>query len=475
MQNNNLLLRNNVVQKTPLSSPVASVAPNSVVTTIDNIPLEDIANKIVEGYRPFLSCNFYGTPELRYIKRPENPKPRIIIVLHYKMCSYLGDYGAGKTLKTFSLLPGEKTTITIRSYQHNEVVASKSENVLDSFSQSSANELQNSIQAETAYQNTTEMSKLNELVATFGVESTGKMSLGFVSGGVKMSNSAGFNHTTSLNETMAEQVSNLVNATNSHVSQSNSVREVEVNTNTTTTSISETEQTVTRVLENINKSRVLNFVFRQLLQEYFTITYLDDVHIVYTNGYPESQIVSSLANIDELLEQVVPDQDSRTKISNSIYSYLCNIVDYTGTKVSFIEKVDEDMGNCIDPSAETIKHSYVRKRKDLLQEYNGKTVHGIILDVTNRILRTPSVMVDALLGQGEALDCYNTKLQQAATYQADLENEKMRQAMAIISGITDPLQQAALYKKVFGDCCDVPQSGCGCIDSITKARDTETV
>lgn len=38
-----------------------------------------------------------------------------------------------------------------------------------------------------------------------------------------------------------------------------------------------------------------------------------------------------------------------------------------------------------------------------------------------------------------------------------------QQSMYIIEAITDPVERAALYKIVSGDCCDVPQSGgCGC-------------
>jgi len=43
------------------------------------------------------------------------------------------------------------------------------------------------------------------------------------------------------------------------------------------------------------------------------------------------------------------------------------------------------------------------------------------------------------------------------------EKSRIQQAMDLIDSITDPLEKAKLYKKVFGDCCDVPQSGgCGC-------------
>ena len=55
-----------------------------------------------------------------------------------------------------------------------------------------------------------------------------------------------------------------------HVQTADTQRQVEINADVTSTAISETEQTTTRTLEKIDRSRVLNFVFRQLLQELFT-------------------------------------------------------------------------------------------------------------------------------------------------------------------------------------------------------------
>jgi len=44
----------------------------------------------------------------------------------------------------------------------------------------------------------------------------------------------------------------------------------------------------------------------------------------------------------------------------------------------------------------------------------------------------------------------------------------MELPLDIIENIPDPIERAKLYKKVFTDCCDVPQSGgcgCGCNDN----------
>ena len=222
---------------------------------------------------------------------------------------------------------------------------------------------------------------------------------------------------------------------------------------------SETETTTTRTLENINRSRVLNFVFRQLLQEYYTITYLDDVSLVYSNGYDTSR-----KRRDPRIARQLPAFGARRRRTGvavgaqHIYVELCNLTDYTGTRVSFIEKVTEKHGNCIEPEEGQAASQLRRKRRDLKQTYRDKTVNGIILNVTHRVLRTPSVIVDALLGQGEALDCYNQQLQQAAFDGAHLANRKLEQAIAVIDAIADPAEKARLYNHVFGTCCPTPQT-----------------
>jgi hypothetical protein len=235
-------------------------------------------------------------------------------------------------------------------------------------------------------------------------------------------------------------------------------RQIQINTDVTSTAVTETETTTTRTLENMNRSRVLNFVFRQLLQEYYTLTYLNDVSLLYSNGYDTSVKTGTLSSMGNLLRSVLIDAKTVDSVRNDIYVHLCNIADYTGTRVSFIEKVTERHGNCIEPSQQDRPVSYVRKRKDLAQSYEDKTVNGIILDVTQRVLRTPAVIIDALLGQGAALDCYNEELQEAAVIAAQLANRKIDQALALIDAIVDPADKARLYNNVFGTCCSTPQT-----------------
>lgn len=413
-----------------------------------------LAVRIKHGYMPVPYIRFSGIRDIRYIKKPIAPNPQITMVLHYKVCSYLGDYGAGQTIKTFSLLPGEKMEISIRHYLRNEITKKQTEHVLDSFSTSAAEDLQNTVEHENTFTSSNSETDTKEknwnVGGNLGV-SVGVFNLG-VQGGV------GGTKGHSVNSASQNMVRDLDSAITKHVAKADTLRQIDVNTESTSSSISEDEETIKRYLENYNKSRVLNFVFRQLLQEYFTITYLDSVTFSYTNGYPDHTKSCDLGGLEKMLSEILIDDASVQAEANKIYTYLCNVVDYQGTKQQFIELVSEDNGNCINPTAPHVVTSYVRKKASVSQTYKGKTVNGVILSTVHRVIRTSSLVADALLGQGEALDCYNQKLQDSASINAHLSNLEMVQKIASIEQIADPIQRAEEYKKIFGSCCTTPQT-----------------
>lgn len=449
----------------------------------------DLISQIQAGLQPIKAFSMYGRPIVKFMREPVTPKPKLVISLEYRVCSFLGDYGAGKTVKTFSLLPGEKTEIAIKTYKHTETTRTRSENVLDSFSESSTQELEQMVQLESSSNGGQDITD----TVTNGVSEseTGGHEIGggltisgeikgieiglngnaSTSGGATTTNTSGNSHT--VNSYSSEMVSNLESAMDKQVSISTAVREISINTEVSESIKEGTETSTVRKLENINYSRVLNFVFRQLLQEYLTITYLENVRFVYTNGYQETKVVTGLEGLPGLLASLFQSSTQANAVLDAIMAHLCNISDYEGVMHSFVEHISEQIESCCGSGSFSQVREYCRKRKGLAQTWNGITVPGIIVSTKRRILPTDSVICEALLGQGEALDCYNQKLQDAATIKAqlenrriELENAKIEQAIRILDLIDDPQLKAEMYKKVFSDCCDVPQSGCGCQSNI---------
>ena len=412
-----------------------------------------IANKINDGFRPVVSKRPSGLQGLTFQPRPTKATPRLYLVMKMRMASYLGDYGAGQTLSTFSLLPGEKTVIEIVDYRHREETRSSSQSVLDSYSESAMDDLQTTIESQAEANVSVSETDVDSMAA----ETSGGGKFSFLGIGVNAEAGASASSVNTMTESVSSTMNTMNSAVSHHVQTADTQRQIEINTDVTSTDTTSTTTTTTRTLENINRSRVLNFAFRQLLQAYDTITYLDDVSFVYTNGFDNSRKTAALSTLENLLSDVLIDRAAVDEIKNQIYIHLCGIPDHTGTKVSFIEKVTEKATNCIEPGKGERNVGYVRKRKGLQQAYKDKVVDGIILNVTSRVLRTPAVIVDAVLGQGEALDCYNQELQEAAFTTAHLANRKTEQALAILDAIDDPIEKARFYNNVFGTCCGTPQ------------------
>lgn len=124
-----------------------------------------MAAYIKEGYIPFFFRNFAGEIDIEYRCEPLL-YPRIYLIEHNRVATYARDYGAAKTVGTFTLLPGEKTSISIRSYSKKEITKAKSENVLDSFSNNSANTLEHILQSEVQTKTGDESSNTNALNST---------------------------------------------------------------------------------------------------------------------------------------------------------------------------------------------------------------------------------------------------------------------------------------------------------------------
>jgi hypothetical protein len=60
-------------------------------------------------------------------------------------------------------------------------------------------------------------------------------------------------------------------------------------------------------------------------------------------------------------------------------------------------------------------------------------------------LHTDAVITDCILGNGEALDCYNQKLQDANSMKMGLENMKALQAIALIESMNTADEKVSAY------------------------------
>ncbi|WP_197479904.1 Ig-like domain-containing protein [Paenibacillus swuensis] len=340
---------------------------------------------------------------------------RIILVESYRLTSYLANYGAGRTIKTFSLLPGEKSKISIKSYSQNETTMKSASTILDSVTDDISIEFENSIAKEQSDKKNYSESNDYKLEATAGV------SWGWGSASLSASTSGGTN---SAREQFAK---NVVNNTQKHVSKASARRDVQINTTYEEKNTTSEESSIVREIENINVSRTLNFVFRQMNQEFLTFLHLVDVRI----GFFETFVVGenkyrevTLPQLDALIKDtIIPEK--RVEVRNAILYQLLNVFDYQDRHHAFVEEEPFKDRNGQDIP---LSH-YLRVKKDYVTEYVDEAsgtaieVPGIILAANRNVLRTEGIVVEALLGQGEALDDYSRNLQAESVREKELRND----------------------------------------------------
>lgn len=409
-----------------------------VANFVTKLPLNAIAQEISRGKVLNMRRNMYGSVVAETIDPPTQITPRLMIVERYRLSSFLGQYGAGRTLNTFTLLPGEKTTITIKSYTKTTTEAQQASSILDSFSQTSADEFEKSLETEQS-----DRSK-QDTATSFEASMEGQYGVAFAT---HVSAKAGFK-TSSANsrEQFGKSVSN---ATSKHAQAASAKRDVKIDTTNKQTTEGGTEQVVVRELTNINVGRTLNFVFRQMIQEFITVVHLIDVSVAYWDGLPQNKHEVPLHELDELLDQWAQSKEAADTLRAAVFASVRHIVDWEGATQSFIEEHQ--------PFAD--EPAYLRVVPQLVDEYHDVTgnkfsVPGIIVRANKQTLRTEGVIVEALLGQGNALDPYSMALQEQAVRAKELEN-KAREDLAAqaLLGRTvidsGNAAQADAYQKIF--------------------------
>jgi hypothetical protein len=357
------------------------------------------------GYHMVLQRNFSGVTIYAFVPTPEKVRPQLILIEEYRLSSFLGAYGFGRTLKSFSLLPGESTKMSIRTASREETIAKQSTSILDSYSQESASEFESAIEQENSNRATSSAD------FSYRASAEGSASWGF--GSVKAeAGVAG-----SCNSAREEFGKAVANATSKHAAKASANRNVQVETTSQTTQVDEKTTDIVREVANINVGRTLNFVFRQMNQEFITLLHLVDVRIGFTSGLdPISEV--ALYEVDGLLEQALVTQTVVDEVRKFILDELQGIQDFSGaTQPKFIQPL-------VDGKTYHVNRDFTTSYKDPTTG-TERSVAGIIISARNIVMRTEDVVVEALIGLSPALDEYAEKLQLEELRTKRIENDRI--------------------------------------------------
>ena len=343
------------------------------------------------------------------------PTPKIALVETWELRSSLGDYGLGRTLQTFTLLPGERTTITVETWRTDAATREDASSIFDSSDVSAQSRFGNTLtqQSGSAFQDQGGWS------ASFGLKASAWAN--FVVAGGEASLEAGFaaNH----QEARQTYSSSVSNTAEEHSAQVNNSRRQAVESRSSDTTASGTSNVTFREIANTNLRRVLNFVFRELNQTYETFTILRNVRLAFYNGNPGSGEVVALADLRKLLNKHIVDA-RREEVARTILAMAAECLDQEGTPTITLQVGTRPEGHVykwddikfkqdgtLDFADNPINGKYSWRFKPGKLGARNERFLGLITNTRSIVLRTDNVVVEALLGQADALDPYASALQ----------------------------------------------------------------
>jgi hypothetical protein len=397
------------------------------------------------GARLVVRKSMFGSLSSILIPCGTKPPPsvtRLMIVESYRLTSFSGDYGAGRTIKTVTLFPGEKTTVTVKTYQRRTETRQQASSILDSFSQESADAFEQAVSAE--HSDKQAYSESQEYKADVHAEQ------GWGTGKASVNASAAIG----MNASREEFSKSVRNSVNKHSNSASSKRDISVTSSTETTQESGEESETQRVVENINVSRTLNLVFRQMNQQFVSVLHLTDIRVGYYRRTVKDNIATTvykevpLSDLWPFLEEVVTTDTSRAAILKVLKVHLDGIRDYTGTAPNNFATVLNQRAWQINPA---FKSTY---KDPVTDKTIPREVSGVVVSGSTNVLRTDGVIVEAVLGQGNALDAYSIGLQDQAVRLKKFGNDKEELRLKIIND--KDTERAKLFEQLFREPLGAP-------------------
>jgi hypothetical protein len=410
----------------------------------------EFLRRLREGVVIIPEATWSGQPRTSAPQEPEpEPDPQLFIVERYGISSLLGDYGMGRTVKTFTLLPGESTTISLKTWQSSRESIEESSSIIDSHEQSARDRFANTVQSETTDRSTRSQTE------KWHAEAEASASWGW--GKAKVSGGASGEYQSG-REQFARQASDAVNE---HAAEASSKRELSVSSSSERTEETGMESLVERTITNANMRRVLNFVFRELNQTYTTKLHLRDIRIGFTNGRLNSWAEVPLSGLRTLLEELVSPEHIEA-VAQRLLKVAGIVLDRNDAPVNVLERVTIDpdgTGASSEPAkveddgefpAPTERIYYRFRRGPLGQEDERNPVEGVLLSNLEIVMRTDSLIVEALLGQADALDAFAMEIQKATAAERTLANRREQLLHETLKDVDDPERRAELAASLFG-------------------------
>lgn len=401
-----------------------------------------------------------------FIPIPQNVGPTLLLLLDTRIMSYFGDVGEGQVVRTFSLMPGEKTYASINTYKKNTQQESDTSSIFDSDNASAKQSFENSLQMEAGIK--------GSLSAALDFHLSGETKVRWGEGNTDVKTTI----KGEIEGNIQGHLQAVSNALRNHASERSSQRNVDINTAYTVTSETGTNTSITREFMNINNSKTLDVIFTQMNQQIVVQHMLTNIRVGYFDPAPGTYRAVQLSQLDDLLDQVlVSNADTKMSYKNTIVdaAYLAASMGIANYNLNnFIQQRDKISGAVSEIPIQTAPNSTqgypeVSADKDYFINPaatstfsiagNTTSAQGVVLSTDYFTLRTDNVVADLKLGLNSGLDQYAQRLQEEAVRREQLENariaaENNRLSVALdiidqaISEGKSPQELAALYRSL---------------------------
>ncbi|WP_433003268.1 hypothetical protein [Kribbella sp. CA-294648] len=394
--------------------------------------------------------------------------PTIALVEVFRVSSFLGDYGLGRTIQTYSLLPGERTTITVETWRSADESREDSTSVFDSSDRNAQSRFTDEVESQAG--NSAENS------GTWASSLSANVGGGFSFFGLFGASAGAQTYDAATSQYSRQQFSQSISrASSEHASQVNNSRQQSVHTATSTTTSTASSEGTAREIVNTNLRRVLNFVFRELNQTYETVTSLTEVRLAFYNGRQGSAQLVPLSELRSFLESTIVAQH-RDEVARTLLTAIAECTDHRGSPQPMLQ-FGERLGGVFDwKNAALDEAGHLKDLNSPLDaklawrlipdpvgqdDTPGPTVPGVVTARDKIVLRTDNVVIEALLGQADALDPYATAVQaldlqarEAAVENQKAQNLRLTKALELVAAQSNG-EQVKAWDTVLGDKPDI--------------------
>jgi len=355
--------------------------------------------------------------------------PSLFLVETYMLAFTPSDYGPGRPVATFTLLPGESTHIRLVSWR---VRAPKwGSNVIDSCDSASTGRFDEALGLRVTDDTTRTLEAyLGDLLTQAG------------HGGVLHVHGGGAaDMPLRFHAGREDYVRQVQRTLDEHVAMSNAYRTAWVTS--AADRRPETAQSEVRAIGNANMRRTLSFVFRELNQAYKVGIFLTDMRVGFSNGRLLSWRESSLPRLGPFLGGLL--QSGNDDVAAALLKLAGTTIDGKDVGKRFLEQADISADATDWKTQSAVPNGQGEYAAPTATTHYRPQLTDAELKEHRVVLCTDSIIAEPMLGKIDALDEYALNLQKTDIAEREAAVAQTKILNDTLTAINDPEKRSRAY------------------------------